>query len=243
VTDYALITAVMVTTDVKDRIYQFQFNKPAETGDLADLAKMSAAIEISNKVSQYNPLSRMWRETRTGIEHLSPDMDIARFQLARSTLLQMLIDPQIIHLVSYCEANHAATAEDIMESSQIVRKAIRLFEENKPDLIKYMKDPIVLERKEHLIKESSFLLKEIARLNPLYKEGHLSTLAPYLADSSTLKKAIKTGYMSAPGIMHPSYRQEYLLTKIMEHGFIDAVDFEDYTILSEEDRLNQLKKV
>lgn len=242
VTDYALITAVMVTSGVKDRIYQFQFNKPAETGDFADLAKMSAAIEISNRVAQYYPSSNMWKETRTGIEHLSPDMETARYQLARSTLLQMFIDPQIIHLVSYCEANHAATPEDIIESSQIVRRAIRLFEENRPDLIKYLNDPVVLERKEHLIKEATFLLKEIAKLNPLFKDGDLSTLASYLADGDTLKKAIKLGYMSAPGIMHPSYRQEHLLTKTMEHGFIDAVDFENFTILSEEDRLNQLNK-
>ncbi len=242
VADYALITAVMVTSGVKDRIYQFQFNKPVETGDLADLAKMSAAIEISNIIAQYKPSSKMWKQTRTGIEYLSPDMEKARYQLARSTLLQMIIDPQIIHLVSYCEADHAATPEDIIESSQIVRRAIRLFEENKPDLIKYMNDPIVLERKEHLIKEASFLLEEIAKLNPLYTGCHLSELAPYLANNDTLKKAIKTGYMAAPGIMHPSYRQEHLLTKPTKYGFIDAIDFETYKVLSEEERLNQLKR-
>ncbi len=241
VTDYALITAVMVTSGVEDRIYQFQFNKPTETGDLADLAKMSAAIEISNKILG-KLSSRMWKETRTGIEHLSPDMETARYQLARSTLLQMCIEPQIIHLVSYCEANHAATPEDIIESSQIVRRAVRLFEENKPDLIKRIHDPVVLNRKAYLINEASFLLKEIAKLNPLFKEGDLSTLAPYLADSKTLTNAIKKGYMAAPGIMHPDYKQEKLLTRSMEYGFIDAVDFKDDRILSEKNRLHQLVK-
>ncbi len=175
VADYGLITGGVMTTSggVKDIIYQFQFNKPAETGgDFADLAKMTAAIEISNKIAAYRkPLPAMWIETRTGIEHLSPDMAKAKYQLARSTLLQMFLDPQIIHLVSYCEANYAAMPEDIIESSQIVRKAIRLFEENKPDLMKYIKDSIVTNRKEHLIKEASFLLKEIGKLNPLFQGG------------------------------------------------------------------------
>ena len=81
-------------------------------------------------------------------------------------------------------------------------------------------------------------MEEIAKLNPLYTGGHLSELAPYLANNDTLKKAIKTGYMAAPGIMHPSYRQEHLLTKPTKYGFIDAIDFETYKVLSEEERLN-----
>ena len=243
VADYGLITGVMVTSGVKDIIYQFQFNKPAETGDLADLAKMTAAIEISNRIVDYRkPLPSMWIETRTGIEHLSPDIDMAKHQLARSTLLQMFLNPQIIHLVSYCEANYAARPEDIIESSQIVRRAIRLFEENKPDLMKYIHDPIVVNREEHLIKEASFLLKEIGMLNPLFDNGDdLSTYAPYLACESTLKEAIKRGYMAAPGINHPEYQQEGLLTKAMKYGFIDAVDYIKGTPITEEDRLGKLK--
>ncbi|HHV39257.1 MAG TPA: cobalamin B12-binding domain-containing protein [Tepidimicrobium sp.] len=242
VADYGLITAVMVTAGVKDLIYQFQLNKPAETGDFADLAKMTAAMQICNEIAAYRqPLPAMWIETRTGIEHLSPDLERAKYQLARSTLLQMLLDPQIIHLVSYCEANYAAKPEDIIESSQIVRRAIRLFQENKPDLIKYIKDPIVLSRKEHLVKEASFLLREIARLNPLFDGAHLSTYAPYLANGPTLEESIRRGYMAAPGINHPEYKQEKLLTKIMKYGFIDAVDYAKGTPITEEERLEKLK--
>ena len=242
VADYGLITGVMTTSGVKDIIYQFQFNKPAETGDFADLAKMTAAIEISNKIAAYRkPLPAMWIETRTGIEHLSPDMDKAKYQLARSTLLQMFLNPQIIHLVSYCEANYAARPEDIIESSQIVRRAVRLFMENKPDLMKYIKDSIVTNRKEHLIKEASFLLKEIGKLNPLFQGDDLSTYAPYLANAPTLKEAIKRGYMAAPGISHPEYQQEKFLTKAMKYGFIDAVDYIEGTPVTEEERLSKLK--
>ena len=242
VADYGLITGVMTTSGVKDIIYQFQFNKPAETGDFADLAKMTAAIEISNKIAAYRkPLPAMWIETRTGIEHLSPDMDKAKYQLARSTLLQMFLNPQIIHLVSYCEANYAARPEDIIESSQIVRRAVRLFMENKPDLMKYIHDPIVINRKEHLIKESSFLLKEIGKLNPLFEEDDLSAYAPYLTHGPTLQEAIKRGYMAAPGINHPEYQQQRLLTKVMKYGFIDAVDYIEGTPITEKERLGKLK--
>ncbi|NLJ78447.1 MAG: cobalamin B12-binding domain-containing protein [Tissierellia bacterium] len=242
VADYGLITAVMVTAGVKDLIYQFQLNKPAETGDLADLAKMTAAMQICNEVAAHRqPLPAMWVETRTGIEHLSPDLERAKYQLARSTLLQMLLDPQIIHLVSYCEANYAARTEDIIESSQIVRRAIRLFQENKPDLMGYLHDPIVNSRRKYLVEEASYLLGEIAKLNPLFDGGNISTYAPYLADASTLEKSLRRGYMAAPGINHPEYKQEKLLTKIMKYGFIDAVDHKGNTPISERERLGKLR--
>ena len=43
--------------------------------------------------------TNIWRETRTGIGYFDPDPKHAKFQLARSTLLQMMVSPQIIHVV------------------------------------------------------------------------------------------------------------------------------------------------
>ena len=113
VASYALISAVMSMCGVQNMVFQMQFNKPKETGDYADLAKMSAGMEMANRIAlgRSNPAG-IFRETRTGIESLSSDMELAKWQLARSTFLQMCLDPHIIHIVSYCEANYAARPAD-----------------------------------------------------------------------------------------------------------------------------------
>ena len=72
------------------------------------------------------------------------DQEYAKYQLARTTLLQMLISPSIVHLVSYCEAVHAAHYNDVVESSKLVRRAMRLFRENEPDIRRAAAHPGVL---------------------------------------------------------------------------------------------------
>ena len=116
VADYALIAAVMYKAGVQDVILQCQFNKPAETGDYADLAKMRAALGLVEAVRPQGHRARLLIETRSGIEHFSSDLETAKYQLARSTLLQMLLNPNMIHLV--------ATAKPItLQRSWILSKA------------------------------------------------------------------------------------------------------------------------
>jgi hypothetical protein len=208
VVDYALIAAVMFTAGVKDMILQCQFNKPAETGDFADLAKMTAARDIVEQIRPQHHPARVYLETRSGIEHFSTDLETARFQLARTTLLQMMISPSMIHLVSYCEADHAATAEDVIESSMLVRRAVRLFKENEPDLKKYLEYPIVLQRKDHLLEEAHYVLARIAALSS-GDDGLCKTLS----NPDALHQALKNQIMTAPGITHPDYLNPSMLTK------------------------------
>jgi hypothetical protein len=189
VVDYGLIAGVMFTAGVKDMILQCQFNKPAETGDFADLGKMTAAREIVERIRPQRHPARVFLETRSGIEHFSTDLETAKFQLARTTLLQMMLSPSMIHLVSYCEADHAATAEDVIVSSMLVRRAVRLFKENEPDLKKYLDHPIVLQRKEHLLREAHYVLTRIAALS---------------ADSPDLYKTL-----SNPNVLHQALKNQH----------------------------------
>jgi hypothetical protein len=163
VVDYALIASVMYAAGVRDMILQCQFNKPAETGDYADLAKMTAAREVVEVVRPQQHPARVYLETRAGIEHFSTDPEIAKRQLARTTLLQMLVSPSMIHLVSYCEATHAATAEDVIESSLLVRRAVRLFKAHEHDLGKHLAHPLVVERRAHLLREARVVMDIMAR--------------------------------------------------------------------------------
>jgi len=234
VVDYALIAAVMFTAGVKDMILQCQFNKPAETGDFADLGKMSAARDIVERIRPHRHQARVYLETRSGIEHFSTDLETAKLQLARTTLLQMVLSPSMIHLVSYCEANHAATAEDVIESSMLVRRAVRLFNENEPDLKKYMDHPIVLQRKEHLLGEAQYVLTRIAALS-----SGGANLCKTLSNPDVLYKALQNRIMTAPGITHPDYLNTGMLTKPNKYGFMDCYEqWEDVVPIREEKRLS-----
>jgi hypothetical protein len=179
----------------------------------------------------------IFRETRTGIESLSADMTLAKWQLARSTFLQMCMDPHIIHIVSYCEANYAACPADIIDSSRLIRRSVRIFREHKHDIMKEVNVPIVQERKEYLLRECEYLLREIAKLNPRYDYCPLEDIAPYLGDEDVIASSIERKIMSAPGIINEKYRGDFI-TKPLQYGMINVVD--DYThpkIMTEKERL------
>jgi hypothetical protein len=243
--DYALITAVMLQGGVRDLVLQLQFNKPRETGDLADLAKMTAGLTLAADLLPPGPdRPRIWRETRTGIESFPPDPALAKIQLARSTFLQLIVDPHIIHIVSYCEADHAATAEDAIDSSKLVRRCVRVFRQHEPDLLKYRDDPQVVARREHLLRETRFLLRRIAGLSTpggSTEDAPLGSLTHRLADPQALTAALERGYLAAPGIFHPGYPAARRVATAPRGGFIDCVAPESGAVVGEEARLAGLE--
>ena len=183
-----------------------------------------------------NPAS-IFRETRTGIESLSADMNLAKWQLARSTFLQMCMNPHIIHIVSYCEANYAARPADIIDSSKLIRRAVRIFRANQEDIMKEVNSPIVKERKEYLINESSYLVNEIAKLNPKYQPCTIENVAQYVGDENVIASSIEKKYMSAPGIVNEKYKGDFL-TKPMKYGMINLVEnYNNPRIISEKERI------
>lgn len=239
VTSYALISAVMTMCGVQNMVLQMQFNKPKETGDYADLAKMQAGLEMARRLSmgRRNP-APIFRETRTGIESLSADMTLAKWQLARSTFLQMCMDPHIIHIVSYCEANYAARPADIIDSSRLIRRAVKIFRQHKEDILKEANVPIVKERRDYLIKESTYLVNEIAKLHPKYQPCPIEAMAQYVGDADVLATAIERGYMSAPGIVNEKYKGHFI-TKPLKYGMINVVDdYNNPRIVTEKERLS-----
>ena len=238
VTSYALISAVMAVCGVSDMVLQMQFNKPKETGDYADLAKMSAGLNMASRVSKVaNRPVALYRETRTGIESLSPDMQKAKWQLARSTLLQMCMAPHVIHIVSYCEANYAARPEDIIDSSRLIRRAVKIFRQHEGDIKKELKNPIIKERSEYLEHECEFLLQQIASLNPAYQVVPIEQIGKFLGDEGVLASAIEKRIISAPGIINSKYRGDFI-TKPMKYGMINLVDnYENPSVITEKERL------
>jgi hypothetical protein len=245
VADYGLISAVMTMAGVTDMILQMQFNKPRETGDFGDLAKMTAGLEVAKRISHCSSAPPMqWRETRTGIESLSPDLGQAKRQLARSTLLQMVVSPHMLHLVSYCEANYPARPSDIIDSSKLIRRAVKVFQQHKNELTTYLKHPVVVDRKNYLIMEAEFLLQQIAKLNSNCRSSALESLAPILADPEVISQSLSRRLMAAPGIVHPQYKSPGMATKPTPFGFIDVVDDRNgERVITERERLLALRAV
>jgi len=227
VADYALIASVMRACGVQDMVLQMQFNKPKEMSDRGDLAKFMAAKEIAGAMLE--PSTRLWLETRTGIEWLEPDLTLARQQLARSTLLQMFMNPHAIHIVSYCEALYAAKPADIGLASGVIRKAVRMFHRHETDLLKLLESDELQQRKHYLLDEAKYLLRQIASLNPAYHaKPNPPDIPPFnaLADPDVLHQALVQGVMGAPGIFTEPYRQiaNRMATDVMDGGVINPID-------------------
>ncbi|MGL4553828.1 MAG: hypothetical protein ACRC33_21915 [Gemmataceae bacterium] len=233
--DYALITAVMLHAGVKDVVLQLQFNKPREASDHGDLAKMLAGLDLAGELMAGSG-ARLWRETRTGIDSFPPDLDEARHQLARSTFLQLIVDPHAIHLVSYCEALHVAGVADVIDSSRLVRRCVRVFRQHAEDLRRLRQHPLVAERRAHLVAEARTTLQHVAG-----RRGPLPALIADLADPDRLLRALETGVMAAPGVFHPAYAAaRNVVTAPVANGFIECLDPQTGATVGEAERLARL---
>jgi hypothetical protein len=97
---------------VKDHIVQMMFNSPPGTSSAMDIAKMLAVMEIVSVLETQN--FRIWKQTRTGLLSYPVDLNQARAHLATTVFVQMALEPDIVHIVGYTEANHAVTGLEVI---------------------------------------------------------------------------------------------------------------------------------
>jgi hypothetical protein len=172
---------------VKHYVAQYMFNTPPETSFVMDLAKMLAKVEMIESLHDENFTTI--RQTRSGLFSMPTNFNKGKGQLASSTLLQMQLDPSIVHVVAFCESSYAAKPEDIIESSEIVTKVIENYISGCPDM---KIDRSVIDRKKILTEEANLILNKI---------GELDTENEFedpLSEPAILGKAIKIGIMDAP---------------------------------------------
>ncbi len=210
---------------VKDYIAQLMFNSPPGTSDAMDLAKMLAALEIIKPLAGKG--FRIWKQTRIGLLSHPLDPDAARGHLAASAYLQRALKPHIYHIVGHTEAHHAATAEDVIEASKIVRRAIT----NALGAPNMTRSPEVQDRKRTLLAEARITLEAIRNLAGQGVDEPLS-------DPPTLAKAVTVGILDAPQLMNNRFGRGVIRTQIVE-GACEAVD-ELGRVLSERERLAKL---
>lgn len=213
---------------VKDYIAQMMFNSPPGLSDAMDLAKMLAIIKLIEPLE--NSEFHIWRQTRTGLLSYPVDIDAARAHLAASVYLQMALSPHIVHVVGYTEADHAATAAEVIESCKLARRAI----ENgfgAPDMTQ---DNRVIARVNELAREACSTLEAICALAP-------RGVADPLIDPATLTGAVETGVLDAPQLENNPYGRGQIAAHFDRRGACMAVDPHTSAPLSESDRTGALK--
>ncbi|WP_286680322.1 cobalamin B12-binding domain-containing protein [Tepidanaerobacter sp. EBM-49] len=211
---------------VKDYVAQYMFNVPPSISPAMDIAKMLAKIELIESLEDEN--FNVYRQARAGIASFPADLAQAKGQLASSAYLAMAIKPHIYHVVGYCEAHHAATADDVIESCKIVRGVIRNVMLGASDITK---DPVIQERKNELIAEARVTLEAIKSLSPNVKDP--------LSDPSTLAKAVEIGILDAPHLRGNPAAKGQLVTQMI-NGALYAYDPVEKRVLTEKERIDRI---
>jgi methylmalonyl-CoA mutase cobalamin-binding subunit len=213
---------------VQDYIAQLMFNSPPGLTDAMDLARMAAVLELIEPLRGED--FRIWKQTRTGLLSYPLNANAARGHLAASIYLQMALKPHIIHIVGHTEAHHAATAEDVIEASQIARRSIENAVRGAPEMIS---DPAVQRRKEELLAAARITLEAIRGL------ARAGTADPW-TDAAALAKAVTSGILDAPQLLNNPFARGQVRTHIV-NGQCVAVDANGRP-LSESERLTKLAK-
>jgi methylmalonyl-CoA mutase cobalamin-binding subunit len=195
---------------VRDYILTYMFQSPPQLSNAMDLARCLAILELSESFADAH--FRIWRQTRTGLLSYPVDMRRARAHLAQSILLQTAVNPHIIHVVGYNEANHAASADEVIESAIMTQEVVETALSGSPNMTL---DPTVQHRKQELIAETHSLLDAIRTLGRNVQDP--------LSDPGVLARAVASGLLDAPQLVNNPYALGRVRTQSIE-GAIWAID-------------------
>ncbi len=213
---------------VKNFISQYMFNVPNGISFPMDLARVLAMMEMVE--SLHDDSFTTYRQTRAGLPLLNADLDVAKGQLAASTFMQMCIKPHIIHVVGYCEADHAASAEEVIESCKIVRGVVR---HTIGEHFSIEHDPVIVERKKQLVHDAKVVLDFIHQKYAYDPDP--------LMNPEILADLVKQGFLDAVHILKGDKFKGTLKTQI-RNGACVAVDKASNETLTEEKRLSCLQE-
>lgn len=211
---------------VTDYICQYMFETPPHLSNRMDLAKMLAKIELAE--GQAVPGFRLLRQTRTGLMSYPVNTAAARAQLSASVYLQMALKPDIVHVVSYSEADHAATADDVIESCRMAQHVIELALRDIPDMTA---DPVVQRRRDALVEDALVIVDAIRQLGA-------GKAADPLLDPDVLTRAVEIGLLDAPHLRGNPHACGKVHTRIVDGANL-PVD-EHGKMLSEAERVQRI---
>ncbi len=209
---------------VKEYIAQIMLNTPPNLSPKMDIAKSLAKLELLDNLKDENFTPYIM--IRTGLLSFPADPYSAMGQLVSSIFYGSYLKPNIIHVVSYCEALYPATSKEIIESIKMVKRAYILTSWGLPD---FSSDPEVQERKEELKEEALFILSAIKSLAKSEKDF----LSP-----ENIYNAIKCGILDAPGLKGFSIAKGEVRTQVI-NGANYCIDSRG-RIIKEKERIERL---
>ncbi len=208
-------------------VAQYMFNTPARTSAPMDLAKMLAKVTLIESLHDGGFVSV--RQTRTGLASMSALPEVAKGQLAASTFYQLALEPQIVHVVAFCEGDHAATPPEIIESAAIVTGVIQ---NRQLGALPLSEHALIRERQEQLVEEARLLLEALRAL----PDHHVDD--PW-TDPETLARAVQVGLLDAPHLCGNPHAAGKVATQI-RNGACVAIDRKSGRALAEKERLARL---
>ncbi|MBD3255981.1 MAG: methionine synthase [Candidatus Lokiarchaeota archaeon] len=207
VADMYLCGIIAKKLGVKHFVAQYMFNTPSASSLEMDLAKMLAKDELLSTLTNKN--FKVIKQVRTGLASFPLNHSKAKGQLALSLAIQLAIRPDIVHVVSYSEATHAARPEDVIESCEIAEQVInRVYSSN----INYI-DERVLKRKNKLIKQAKWIVDIV----PSLAKNQVEQTNPWI-NYRVLNRLVKYGIFDAPHLKNNSFAQGKIKTKIIDGG-------------------------
>lgn len=216
---------------VRTYIAQFMLNTPVGTSYPMDLAKFLAVTDLLSELESDS--FQILRQVRTGLTSLATDPAVAKGQLISSLQLGLQLAPDIVHIVGFSEADHAANADEVIEAARMVQGLLRNTAAGVPQAAS---DPAVGDRRAELKREARVLLRAIARLGGGGNERPDDRAA--LTDPQTLTRAVAGGLLDAPQLSGRPGACGSLRTELIG-GAWRAVDG-DGRVIAEEERLQAL---
>lgn len=215
---------------VKTYLAQYMFNTPNGTSAMMDIAKMLAKKELISRLEDDH--FKVLTQVRAGLSSFPVNLNKAKGQLAYATFLGMSLRPDIVHVVAFSEANHAAESSDIIESCQITQQVITNLIYCTPD---FSTDFLVNNRKNKLLEEASLLIDAIEEM------GKLIDNSKPLSNPEVLENCINIGLIDAPHLKGNKEAVGELSTKMID-GACYAFDYENEMIITEKERIDKIIK-
>ena len=207
VADMYLSGIIAKNLGVKHFIAQYMFNTPPGSSFDMDLAKILAKDDLLHTLADDN--FTIIKQVRTGLASFPLNPNRAKGQLAIATMVQLAINPDIIHVVSFSEANHAARPEDIIESCNIVEQVVNKVSSCNLDII----NDRIIERKEELIEQAKWIVNLIPHLAKSREEQENAWINYHV-----LHRLIKLGIFDAPHLKNNRFAVGKIITKIIDGG-------------------------
>jgi len=227
VADTYLITYIAKKLGVRHYVQQYMLMTPHFLSPKYDIAKNIAMKEMVKSFE--DSTFKTYTMIRAGLLSFPADPYMAMGQLVSEMFYGAYLEPDIVHVVAYCEAMERAKAKEIIESVKMTKRALAIARMGLPD---FKEDPEIKERVEWLKEEAMVIIQAIRNLGEAMGESGDPLLNPRV-----LAKAVREGILDAYGLMGSDIARGKIKIDFSSGG-VNSVD-ESGKILTERERLKK----